>query len=155
MQIGSKTRTQGQSMGPLTWSTKGSELRGRAGRAGDVASEGTVSSLFLPVPSWGRVLSTGLLPAPVWQRCPQAGTVLVRCLLLFLKQQERPEDVNGTRQWLNFRETYDKAYSGFINSILKMVKWRPREVMGIVCLARVFRLPISKPHHTASGLRDP
>ena len=94
---------------------------------------------FLQVASWGwsgRVsLSTRLL---IWYLFgTQTGTILGTFPFLFLETAGKdPELVDGTSQWLDFRDTYDNAYSGFISSVLKMMRRRPREFTWIVWLVQ-------------------
>lgn len=55
-------------------------------------------------------LAMGLLDGPVLKCHSQAGTVLVRFLILSLNMAgEGPADVSGTRQWLHFRKPYGIA----------------------------------------------
>ena len=63
---------------------------------------------------------------PFWYS--QTGTILGTFLFLFLEIAGKdPELVDGTSQWLDFRDTYDNTYSGVISSVLKMMRRRPRE----------------------------
>ena len=62
------------------------------------------------------------------KRYSQTGIILVIFLFLFLETAGKdPELVDGTSQWLDFKDTYNNAYSGFISSVLKMMRLRPRE----------------------------
>ena len=68
--------------------------------------------------------ATDLVP----KRYSQTGTILGPFLFLFLETAGKdPEFVDGTSPWLDFRDTYDNAYSGFISSLLKMMRLRPRK----------------------------
>ena len=62
------------------------------------------------------------------KRYSQTGIILVTFLFLFLETAGKdPELVDGTSQWLDFKDTYNNAYSGFISSVLMMMRLRPRD----------------------------
>lgn len=82
-------------------------------RAIDIGSEDLGSSALFTNYQLGRKrvsLSMGLLPGPALKYCSQAGTVLLRSLILALKTAGKNyEDNSGTRQWLDFTKSYGEA----------------------------------------------